>query len=112
MSYPAAKLRLNRWDLVAALVAGLAGLILFQWFGNATRGYINTPSLFWWWISQWLDAASETEHGWLILGLSGWLFWRNLSRSRRELPMPEFYDPRAGIRDPTFPAFAAMFAGL
>ena len=54
------------------------GVALFQFFGNATRGYVDTASLFWWWISQWIDPQAETQHGWLILGLSGWLFWRNL----------------------------------
>ncbi|HTO02366.1 MAG TPA: EpsI family protein [Opitutus sp.] len=64
----------------AALFAGVMGVALFQFFGNATRGYVDTPSLFWWWISQWIDPGAETEHGWLILGLSGWLFWRNIQQ--------------------------------
>jgi exosortase len=66
-----------RW---LALLAGATGLALFQFFGNATRGYVDTASLFRWWFSQWLDPRAETEHGWLILGISFWLFWRNLSR--------------------------------
>ena len=59
-------------------ISAIAGVVLFQFFGNASRGYVDTPSLFWWWISQWIDPQAETEHGWLILGLSLWLFWRNL----------------------------------
>ena len=63
--------------LLAAGVCAAAGLALFQCFGNAARGYIDTSSLFWWWFSQWLDPRAETEHGWLILGFSAWLVWRN-----------------------------------
>jgi len=55
----------------------LAGFMVFQFFGNATRGYIDSTSLFYWWGFQWWNPASETEHGWLILGLSAWLFWQN-----------------------------------
>jgi exosortase len=66
-----------------ASVCAAAGLALFQFFGNATRGYIDTSSTVWWWIRQWLDPASETEHGWLILGISVWLLGRNLRRAKR-----------------------------
>jgi len=65
----------------AAVVCAAAGFALFQWFGNATRGYVDTASAFWWWISQWLDPRADAEHGWLILALSGWLFVRNLRAS-------------------------------
>ena len=78
MSNPAAKQRLSRSRLAAALACALAAVVLFQWSGSAAQGYVRTASLFWWWISQWIDPMAETEHGWLILGLSGWLFWRNL----------------------------------
>lgn len=70
--------RARRPQLAAAFACALAGLALFQFAGNATRGYIDTASLFHWWGFQWLDPQSETEHGWLILGLSVWLLWRNL----------------------------------
>lgn len=85
----------------AALVSALAGFLLWQFWGNATRGYVDTGSMFWWWISQWLDPMAETEHGWLILGLSLWLFWRN---ARQEPVAP----------NPAMPgcALAAMVAGL
>jgi len=69
-----------RW---AVTVCAVAGVVLFQFFGNATRGYIATSSLFWWWISHWLDPQAETQHGWLILGISAWLFWRNLRTAGR-----------------------------
>lgn len=67
------------WPVV--LVCALCGAAVFQFFGNATRGYIDTASLFYWWGYQWFDAASETEHGLLILAISGWLFWRNLKKA-------------------------------
>ena len=61
-----------------ALGCALAGAALFQFFGNATRGYINTASLFHWWGFQWLNPGSETEHGLIIVPLAAWLLWRNL----------------------------------
>lgn len=64
--------------LLPAIGCAVAGAAVFQFFGNATRGYVQTDSTFWWWISQWIDPNAETGHGWLILGLSGWLLWRNL----------------------------------
>ena len=54
---------------------------MFQFFGNSTLGYVHSSSLFQWWFSQWMDAAAETQHGWLILALSVWLFWRNLGKT-------------------------------
>jgi exosortase len=68
--------RRNRWW--PALLCALAGAVVFQFFGNASFGYIKSASLFWWWSYQWVNAESETEHGLLILGLSLWLLWRNL----------------------------------
>ena len=70
--------RIYGWAVISALM----GAALFQFFGNATRGYVDTSSLFWWWISQWIDPQAETEHGWLILGISLWLYWRNEAASR------------------------------
>ncbi len=67
-------------QVFAAAVCALAGAAVWQVFGNATRGYIDTASLFWWWGVQWFETNSETEHGVLVLGLSGWLFWRNVQR--------------------------------
>lgn len=78
MTIPAAKPSLARSPWLAAGVAALVGLALFQFAGNASHGYVRTDSLFWWWFSQWLDPQAEGEHGWLILGVSGWLLWRNL----------------------------------
>jgi EpsI family protein len=62
----------------------LAGAAVFQFCGNASRGYIDTASLFYWWGFQWVNPTSETQHGWLILALSAWLFWRNLQKESGE----------------------------
>jgi exosortase len=88
---------------VAAGVCALAGIVLFHYFGNATRGYVDTDSMFWWWTSQWLDPAAESEHGWLILALSGWLLGRNLRQS------PALGDERSAA---FAPAGTAMLGGL
>ncbi len=79
MSNPAAKAPAPVLRQLAA-VAGcaLAGLAVFQFFGNSARGYIETHSLFYWWGYQWANPDSESEHGWMILAMSGWLLWRNL----------------------------------
>ncbi len=65
-------------SLVAPLVCALAGASVYQFFGNATQGYIHSRSLFYWWGSQWFEPGAETQHGLLILVASVWLFWRNL----------------------------------
>jgi exosortase len=66
-----------------ALVCALAGFTVFQFWGNATRGYIATRSVFWWWGSQWFNPASETQHGVMVLGIAAWLLWRNLGTSTK-----------------------------
>lgn len=86
----------NFWP---ALVCGLVGLVVFQFWGNATRGYIESDSLFYWWSFQWTNEGSETEHGWLILGLSIWLFWRNV----RQAPIAS---------NPSQPILALLAMGL
>jgi len=119
----------------AAAVGAVAVLVVFQFFGNATHGYIDTSSLFYWWGYQWVNPASEGEHGWLILGLSGWLFWRSLRSAEcgarnAELGQPEAGErnqehltqeqgtgkigsiPRSAFRDPPWPALVALLAGL
>ncbi|AOS44602.1 Transmembrane exosortase (Exosortase_EpsH) [Lacunisphaera limnophila] len=85
VSNPAAKSPASppvRWIFAAA--CALAGFGVFQFFGNASRGYIDTTSLFYWWGYQWANEASEAEHGWLILALSGWLLVRNLRACDQE----------------------------
>lgn len=68
--------------VLAVVLCGLAGLIVFQWFGNGTRGYIHTSSLFYWWGYQWFNPQSETQHGPMILAVSAWLFWRGARQMR------------------------------
>jgi EpsI family protein len=77
MANPAAKRNLPL-HLAAACVCAAVGIVLFHFFGSAVRGYVNTPSLFWWWASQWLDPQADAEHGWLVLALSAWLLVRNV----------------------------------
>ena len=69
-------------QLTAALGCIVAGFAVFHFFGNSAQGYIKTASLFWWWASHWADPQAESEHGWLILAISAWLFARNLRLSK------------------------------
>ncbi|MBS0661907.1 MAG: EpsI family protein [Verrucomicrobia bacterium] len=106
--------RFSPWLSAAACAA--AGAILLQWFGNATRGYIDSASLFYWWGFQWVNPASETEHGLLILPLAIGVFIRNLRNSESEIRNSSSVpgNPRSAIRNPqsAWPAFAALVAGL
>ncbi|MSU23203.1 MAG: exosortase-associated EpsI family protein [Opitutus sp.] len=110
MSNPAAKHHRSRSQLAAAWVCAVAAAGLFHWFGNAAQGYVKTTSLFWWWISQWIDPNAETEHGWLILGLSAWLLWRNLRMAEGRTPMGDGQAPRSAIGH--WPSAIAMGVGL
>ncbi len=83
-----------RMSWVAALACAAAGALVFQFFGNSNHGYIDTASLFYWWGFQWVNPASETEHGWLILGLSAWLLWRNLQIANCGSRIADFSDRR------------------
>src|SRR4051812_27383854 len=81
MSTPAAKPPpATRVHVAAAIAISVAGVALFQFFGSAAHGYVKSPSLFWWWISQWLDPQAETQHGFLLVAIAWWLFWRGLQR--------------------------------
>jgi exosortase len=92
-----------RSTVLPALVCALAGAIVFQFFGNATQGYIHSRSLFVWWGSQWFDPAAETQHGLLVLLVALWLFWRNLRDGRKSA---------AGFAPAERAAVKAMLAGL
>lgn len=98
----------SRW--IAAAVCAVAGVAVWQFFGNATRGYVQTDSMFWWWISQWLDPQAETEHGWLVLGISGWLLWRNLKEGLGLRVSGSGF--RVSDSERVWPAVVAMVAGL
>ena len=111
MNPPVANRRGN-WGL--ALLCALAGAAVFQFFGNASFGYIKSASLFWWWGFQWVNAESETEHGVLILGLSGWLLWRLKRRSQNRpkqetigTPRPDWQSAVAMRRDSLLHALIA-----
>lgn len=90
------------WVVVALCAA--AGFAVFQFFGNATRGYIDTRSLFYWWGYQWANPASESEHGWLILAVAVWLLWSNLRRAVRV--------PAEATRSSARAAVAGLVGGL
>ncbi len=96
----------------AALVAAAAGAVLFQFFGNANHGYIDTTSLFWWWGSQWMDALAETQHGWLILAISAFLLGRNVLSWKREEGSSGAGNPATGLGLLTTSAILALVAGL
>lgn len=76
-----------------AVACALAGFAVFQFWGNATRGYIATRSVFWWWGYQWFNPASECEHGLLVLGIAGWLFWRRLGGEKARSPIANRQSP-------------------
>jgi len=73
------KLRTNK--IVLGIVVVLCGFVLFQFFGNSTRGLLETRSMFRWWVSDWFNFEGETTHGPLIFILSGWILWRNLKNA-------------------------------
>ena len=93
-----------------AAVCALACFVVFQFFGNVTHGYIDTTSLFYWWGYQWANPASESEHGWLILGLSGWLLWRNLQISDWRFPIGNVQSGQLAIAN--WQSTIALLAGL
>ncbi|HVU22998.1 MAG TPA: exosortase/archaeosortase family protein [Opitutus sp.] len=103
---PARRGFLGAWP---AIVVAVAGFLLFQFFGNASRGYIHTSSLFYWWGFQWWNPASETEHGWLILAIGAWVFARNLRAGEGRGAKGE---RREGTGASEWVAAAAIMAGL
>jgi EpsI family protein len=94
-----------------ALACALAGGAVFQFFGNATRGYIDTTSAFYWWGFQWFNPRSEAGHGPLILGIAAWLLWRNLKNAGCQLPNAECKSENSAFGIWRL-AFGAMAAGL
>jgi len=88
---------------MAVICCGVVGGVVWQFWGNAVRGYIDTSSVFWWWGWQWFNPDSETQHGPIILALAGWVFWRNLKQAEGD-----------GRRQDSalVPAIIAMVGGL
>lgn len=99
--------------LAPVLMCALAGAAVFQLWGNATFGYIKSTSLFYWWAYQWSDPQSESEHGWMILAISAWLFWRNLKSAEHGAGRAETADQKSKIKNQNrLPSCGAMVAGL
>ena len=97
--------------LPQVLLCAVAGLAIFQFCGNSARGYIETRSLFYWWVYQWSNPQSESEHGWLILAISAWLLWRNM-RTTVEGPGSKDESPGEPSDFDFRPSTSAMLAGL
>lgn len=70
------------------LPALLLGGILFHFWGNTVRGYIDTPSLWVWWVRQWFTPGAELEHAPLLLAGAVWIWHREWLRGA-----PDFADP-------------------
>ncbi|MEY4200200.1 MAG: hypothetical protein RLZZ265_1940, partial [Verrucomicrobiota bacterium] len=100
MTKPAANEKLA--PLLPAVLCAAVFVLLAIFLGSAPQGYIRTASLFEWWFSQLLNPASESEHGWLILGLSAWLLWRNVRAARGD----------TADGDAVWPAVVALAVGL
>lgn len=98
---------IGRSPWIAAAVCALVGAVVFQFWGNAVRGYIDTSSVFWWWGWQWFNPASESQHGALVFGVAVWLGWRNLAKDEGSSKKGEI-----GALWPAVPAVLAMLAGL
>ncbi|MGC4072302.1 MAG: exosortase/archaeosortase family protein [Nibricoccus sp.] len=95
MSTPLKKSLSGWWPVV---VCALVGFVVFQFFGNATRGYIDTASVFVWWGTQWFDPASELEHAPLVVIVAVWLFWRNVSRDGTNGAKSEWTTRRSSLQ--------------
>lgn len=98
---------IGRSPWLAAVVCALVGGVVFQFWGNAVRGYIDTSSVFWWWGWQWFNPASESQHGPLVLGVAVWLGWRNLTRTGSKVE-----SPKSKVPEGIWLAVVAMLMGL
>lgn len=78
----------SRAPFLTGLAAWALFLCLFQFAGNAVRGYIQTDSLYHWWSFHWVHEGTDTEHGLLLLGIALYCFWRNLRGASPAVPGP------------------------
>lgn len=61
---------------------GLMGVVLFFFFVLMERfGPAGENTTFGWLVSTW-NPETNYEHGWLVVGLTGWLLWRALPAFR------------------------------
>ncbi len=100
-----------KWTSPWVVAAGcaLAGFVIFQFWGNAVRGYIDTAAVFWWWGWQWFNPASEAQHGLLVLAVAVWLGWRNLREGESRKSKVERGSADAAL---VWPGGWAMLAGF
>ena len=78
------------------------GLVLFQFYGNSTFGYIHSHSLFYWWTYQWTNPESETQHAWFVLAVAIAVVVWNLRR----------FHPRPQARSVAASSLAAAVSAL
>lgn len=98
--------------LAAAAACALAGAALFQFFGNANRGYIDTVSLFYWWGFQWTNEASEAQHGWVVVALAAAMAWGNLKSAECGARSAEWESASRKPRSAMAAPFVALLAAL
>ncbi|WP_404420599.1 exosortase/archaeosortase family protein [Nibricoccus sp. IMCC34717] len=68
--------------LVRACLVAAAAAALFHFAGNATRGYLDTPSLFVWLGAQWFSPLDDMAHGPLVVVAAAWLIVRAFRQAR------------------------------
>lgn len=72
----------SRGVVMASALAALVGFMAaFHWHGNPVRGYLDTSSIFVWWVSQWFIDGAEAEHGPFLLAVAGWVFLNEVRAS-------------------------------
>ncbi len=100
--------------LLSALFLAALGVLLFHFYGNATRGYLDTPSVLVWWTRQWFNPASELEHAPLLVLVSAYLLWRNLKSKKAEggTLKAEIGDINSTTRRFSFSAFSLLPSAL
>lgn len=89
------------------LIAGLGLLGLSQFFGNSTRGYYDSSSLFFWWAAQWPTPGQESEHGPLLVAVALYIFFINVLRGL-PAPLPKLGRVEIGL----VVAAVAIFFGM
>lgn len=74
----------SAWILASASLLTL--VLVLHFAGNSTYGYVASPSLWRWWLEQWLSPHAEMQHGPLVVLGAVWL---GRVRSRGLVPRGE-----------------------